>query len=92
MSIGSLLYMTSDLLKMPVLLIDIHCLFFSYLLTPQLVIFCSAHEYLLAEKLLDWLQGFQITVDVIEDILPSTKPFLNRLFQQVLSFAKAYES
>ena len=65
---------------------------FSYLCFPQLVIFCSAHEYLLAEKLLHWLQEFQITVDFIEDILPSTKPTLNRLFQQVLSFAKAYES
>jgi hypothetical protein len=65
--------------------------FMGFSMIIHLVIFCSAHEYLLAEKLLHWLQEFQITVDVIEEILPSTKPTLNRLFQQVLSFAKAYE-
>ena len=56
------------------------------------MILWSAHEFILAENLLHWLQEFQITVTTIEDILPSTKPYLNRLFSQVLSFAKAYQS
>ena len=46
----------------------------------------------MAENLLHWLQEFQITVTTIEDLLPPTKPHLDRLFDQVLSFAKAYES
>ena len=56
------------------------------------MIFFSAHEYILAERLLHWLEEFRITVDLIEHLLPSTKPRLDRLFTQVLSFAKAYES
>lgn len=61
-------------------------------LSPQLAIFWSAQEYILAEHLLHWLQEFNITVTTIEKIFPSTKPRLDRFYAQVLSFAKAYES
>ena len=67
-------------------------LYFPFPISPQLVVYCSGWQYIMAERLLHWLQEFQTTVDVIEEVLPSTKPHLNRLFSQVLSFPKAYES
>lgn len=86
-----LLFPLPPSISLPLSLTPTHSLLLPTL-SPQLVIFWSAQEYILAEHLLHWLQEFNITVTTIEKIFPSTKPRLDRFYAQVLSFAKAYES
>lgn len=63
---------------------------YTSLMILQLAVYLSAYEIIYMEKALDFLQSFNITVKAIETLFPDTAPKLNRLFDAILTWARAY--
>ena len=57
----------------------------------QLAVYVTAYEFIYMEKVLDFLQSFNDTVKWIEILLPETAPGLNRLYIELLTWARAYK-
>ena len=60
--------------------------------SEQLAVLWGGLEYHLAKKLMHRIERLEPLIHIIEELLPSTKHHLDRVYQEALSFAKAYRS
>ena len=58
----------------------------------QLIVYVMYKEVTLANKLMDFITGFNITMETIKELFPNLSYKLDNLFYDAKSFAEAYLS